>query len=56
MDSSFHRPETDTQQSTGFFASLHFLNRTLEWLAGLIKLTDEEQKDAGIYIGDERND
>jgi hypothetical protein len=55
MDNSFHRQETDTQQPTGLLASLQIFNSILDWLAGLIKLTEEEQKDAGIYLGDKRN-
>jgi len=55
MDNSFHRQGTDTQQPTGFGATLQLFNSILDWLAGLIKLTEEEQKDAGIYLVDKRN-
>ena len=51
MDNSFHRQETDTQRSPGF----QIINSILNWLADLIKLTDDERMDAGIYLGDERN-
>jgi hypothetical protein len=33
---------------------LPMLDRILGWLTGLIGMTDEEKKDAGIYIGRER--
>jgi len=56
MDNSSHRQETDSQQQTGYSAILHLINRILDWLAGLIKLTEGDQKDAGIYLGDNRND
>jgi hypothetical protein len=55
MDNSFHQQGTDLQQPTGFLASFRIFNSILDWLAGLIKLTEEEQKDAGIYLGDKRN-
>jgi hypothetical protein len=51
MDNSFRRQETDTQRSPGF----QIINSILNWLAGLVKLTEEERMDAGIYLGDERN-
>ena len=56
MDNSFHRQETDTQQSTGYLDTLHLINSLLDWLAGLFKLTEAEQKDAGIYLGEKGND
>jgi len=30
---------------------LAFMRRSVNWLAGLIKLTEEEQEDAGVYLG-----
>jgi len=59
MDNSFHRQKFDTQQQkSGFLASLQILDSILplmrhavKWLAGLIKLTEKEQEDAGIYLG-----
>lgn len=52
MDNSFHRQEIDTRQSTGYLTILHLFKGVLDRLAGLIKLTEDEQKDAGIYLGD----
>ena len=54
MDNSFRRQGSDTQQSSGFLASLQIFDGILNWLAGLIQLTEEEQKDAGICLGDQR--
>ena len=54
MDNSFSRHGSDTQQASGLLASLQIFDSILNWLAGLIQLTEEEQEDAGIYIGDQR--
>lgn len=56
MDNSFHRQGPDTQPPGGFLASLlQIFDDILNWLAGLIQLTEEEQEDAGIYLGDQRH-
>jgi hypothetical protein len=56
MDSSFRRQGSDdTQQPGGFLAgSLQIFGSILNWLAGLISLTEEELRDAGVYLGDQR--
>ena len=54
MDNFFRRQGSNTQQPSSFFAGLQIFDGILNWLAGFIKLTEEEQKDAGIYIGDQR--
>jgi len=58
MDNSFRRQEAGTQQPGGFLANLHIfasilplMRHSVDWLAGLIRLTEEEQVDAGIYLG-----
>ena len=61
MDNSFHRrqgPESGTQQKNGFSASLQILTsllplmrHSINWLASLTRLTEEEQEEAGIYLG-----
>ena len=52
MDSSFGQQGPDTQQDPkSFLVSLPMLDNIIKWLAGLIKLTEEEQEDAGIYLG-----
>jgi hypothetical protein len=49
MDSSFR--ESDTQKaSTGFWAGLKILVSLIDWLASLIRLTEEEREEAGIYL------
>ena len=53
MDNSFHRQGqgSDTQQDQKIFlVSLPILASIIKWLASLIKLTEEEQEDAGIYL------
>lgn len=54
MDNSFRRQEPGARQASGFLASLQIFDAILKWLAGLIQLTEEERKDAGIYLGDQR--
>ena len=54
MDNSFHRQGqgSDTQQDQkSFLVSLPILASIIQWLASLIKLTEEEQEEAGIYLG-----
>lgn len=66
MDNSFHRrqgPESGTQQKSGFSASLQsftslllLMRRSVDWLASLTNLTEEEQEEAGIYPGHLRDE
>ncbi|HEX6269867.1 MAG TPA: hypothetical protein VFZ43_06500 [Anaerolineales bacterium] len=52
MDSSIHEQEASgTLHQKNFLAGLSLLDRIMNWLASLIKLTEEEQEDAGIYLG-----
>jgi hypothetical protein len=51
MDNFFRRQGSDTKQTSGFWTSLQIINSILNWLAGLIKLKEEEQEEAGIYLG-----
>ena len=53
MDNSFRRQGSDTQKPSGFL-SLQIFDSLLNWLAGFIQLTEEEQRHAGIYLGDQR--
>jgi hypothetical protein len=66
MDNSFHRQqgsESGTQQKSSFSASLQsftslllLMRHSVNWLASLTNLTEEEQEEAGIYpchLGDE---
>jgi hypothetical protein len=51
MDSSFREQESHTQKaSTGFWAGLRILANLINWLASLVRLTEEEREDAGIYL------
>ena len=40
-----------TRQSGAFLASQLVFNGILQWLTSFIRLTEEEKKDAGIYLG-----
>ena len=63
MDNSFHRQESDAQQKSSFLASMQIfdsilplMRHSVNWLVGLLKLTKEEQEEAGVYfshLGDE---
>lgn len=57
MDNFFHRQESNAQQKSGFLTSLQIfdsilllMRHSVNWLADLIKVTEEEQEAAGIYI------
>ncbi|MGZ9226104.1 MAG: hypothetical protein ACXW4M_11175 [Anaerolineales bacterium] len=52
MESSFREEGSGAQQDPKrFFVSLPILPSIIKWLASLIKLTEEEREDAGIYLG-----
>jgi hypothetical protein len=52
MDSSFREQESHTQKtSTGFWAGRRMLVSLINWLVSLIRLTEEEREEAGIYLG-----
>jgi hypothetical protein len=53
MNNPLGQHRSDTQLSSGFLVTLQILGSILHWLAGLIQLTEEEQKDAGIYLGNQ---
>jgi len=55
---SFQQQESDTRKNSSFLAGLQIfdsilphLRHSVNWLAGILKLTEEEQKDAGVYFG-----
>ena len=51
MDSSFREQGSGTQKDPKrFLASLPILPSVIKWLAGFIRLTEEEQEEAGIYL------
>ena len=50
----FRRQESDTQQPPRVFAIMQIFHGILNWLPALVRFTEEELKDAGICIGDQR--
>jgi hypothetical protein len=50
MDNSFHQQGSNTQEPQAPLASPPIVDSLLNWLKGLIRLTDEERADAGIYL------
>ena len=52
MDKIFRRRDSDTQKPGSFSVAPHIFESALHWLTGLVQLTEEEQKEAGIYLDD----
>jgi hypothetical protein len=51
MSSSLREQEPGLQQDPkGFLVNLPTLASLIVWLSGFIKLTEEEQENAGIYL------
>ena len=51
MDKSFHRQRSETRRPGIIFtALLKIFGRALNWLVGFIQFTEEEQREAGIYL------
>ena len=51
MDSSFREQGSGTQQNPKrFLASLPIITSVIKWMTSLIKLTEEEKEEAGIYL------
>ena len=52
MDNSFHKQGSRTQQQSPmiWLVSLPILANLIQWLASLIRWTEEEQEEAGIHI------
>jgi len=58
MDNSFQRSGSDSdtqpQAPRGLIAAgLNIFEKTLNWLAGFVQLAEEEEWDAGIYLGEQ---
>jgi hypothetical protein len=53
MDNSIREQDTSGTQPDpkSFFMSLPILASLIKRLAGLIRLTEEEQEEAGVYLG-----
>lgn len=56
MDNSFPQQGSRTQQPGSLLPGLRFFVGVLSWLVGLIQLTEEERKEAGVYVGDPLNE
>jgi hypothetical protein len=56
MDNLIHQQVSNTQLSGKTYASAQIFDRILNWLAGFILLTEQEQKDAGIDLDRQHND
>ena len=52
MNKSIRLQESNTKRPSSVLANPQILDRILHWLAGFFQLTDEEQRDAGVYLGD----
>ena len=51
MDGSFREQGSGTPQAPkSLVAGLQILASLIHWLAGLIRLTEDEREDAGIYL------
>ena len=51
MDSSVRQQGSQTEEAPKvFFKGRTIFASLLNWLAGLIRLTEEEREDAGIYL------
>ena len=46
-------PRSETQKLGIFSAGWHIFEGVLAWLASFVRLTEDEQEEAGIYLGDE---
>lgn len=49
-----HPLEPDREQPRRSLASPQIYKRILNWLMGLVQISDKEQKDAGIDLGYQR--
>jgi hypothetical protein len=54
MDNPLTQAGSGLQRSGGLLTSVRVFGRILDWLAALIRLTDEQQEEAGVYLGDRR--
>lgn len=53
MDKFFFRRQESKQQPT---VGLQIFRGILKWLADIFQLTEDEQMEAGIYLGEKHND
>ena len=53
MEHLSHQQGSETQRASGFLAGLKFFDGILKWLVGLFRLTDKEQEESGIDLGNQ---
>jgi len=51
MDDSAPQQDSEKGQSKRFLGALQILARIEHWLTSIFELTEEEQSDAGVYLG-----
>lgn len=56
MNKIFSQKDLDTQQIHHVFSGMPIINSIFKWLANLFKMTSEDQKNAGVYLGGEGRD
>lgn len=56
MDIAADKSKSVINQTGPFLSLMRALQRAVKWLAGLVILTDEDRKNAGIYNGGEDRD
>jgi hypothetical protein len=54
MDGFIHRQAAHAQQPSGLLAALRIFRSILDRIARLVQVTEQEQRDAGIYLRDQR--
>lgn len=52
MDKSLEQQFSVTQKQNGFLAGIQIIDNILSWIERFVQLTEEEQKEAGIYLGE----
>jgi hypothetical protein len=53
MNNSFQQDKYDPQEKHRIFGKLKLFTGVLDWLTDLFHLTEEEQIDAGVFLGSE---
>jgi hypothetical protein len=51
MDASPDQQNSDSRKPSGILGSLRIFDGIINWLAGLVQLTEKEKDEAGIYLG-----
>lgn len=56
MDDSAPQQDSEKQQANRFWGALRILDRIEHWLTSIFEITEEEQSDAGVYLGNQDNE